>query len=155
MTKPRLDSTDTHDIYWDELTAFLCDCWHCSSSFSKSFLSGGGVIGPTSSCQMWNCLQIEGYKSCLRELICQFVVVLCFWCNIHIYIVHSVWTIFIIWVGNVAISSSLVIVLKLWMSQLGCWLLLPSLWDVSCYKVKQLSKLSHWEYLSHIVSSKN
>lgn len=29
--------------------AFLCDCWHCSSSFSKSFLSGGGVIGPTSS----------------------------------------------------------------------------------------------------------
>lgn len=40
--------------------------------------------------------KLKGYKSSLRELICQFVVVLCFWCNIHIYIVHSVRTSFII-----------------------------------------------------------
>lgn len=29
--------------------AFLCDSWHCSRSFSKSFLSAGVAIGPTSS----------------------------------------------------------------------------------------------------------
>ena len=40
-----------HDYYINLLTAFLCDSWHCSRSLSNSFLSGGGVIGPSSSCE--------------------------------------------------------------------------------------------------------